>query len=180
MGQIILVTGGARSGKSRFAESLFAQETDVVYLATAQIEDAEMAERVRQHQLTRPTTWQTIEVAAHLAQAVTQAKHYLLDCIGILTSRHLFELTHLADHISNDLQQTVADRVVAELVALIEQVVVRDGTLVMVTNEVGSAIVPEHQVARAYRDILGRVNQRVAVLCDHVYLVVCGIPLKIK
>ena len=119
MGQIILVTGGARSGKSRFAESLFAPETEVVYLATAQIEDAEMAARVRQHQLARPATWQTVEAAAHLAQAVTQAKHYLLDCIGILTSRHLFELTHLADNISSDLQQAVEDDV-ADLVALAE------------------------------------------------------------
>ena len=180
MGKIILITGGARSGKSAFAESLLAGQTDVVYLATAPVADAEMAERVRQHQLRRPASWRTFEGTHVLRRAVCDARYYLLDCVSLLTSNIMFDLTKDAAAISFEARRQVEETAFAELAALRDRIAAINGTLIMVTNEVGLAIVPEHPVARAYRDILGRVNQRAAALSDDVYLVVCGIPLQIK
>lgn len=183
MARIILVTGGARSGKSRYAESLLAEKQPVTYIAPARIEDAEMQERVRQHQCARPPGWKTFEGTYHLAQAVTgndQTGDYLIDCLTVLTANIMFDSTHTVETISGELQQAVEDAVIEEIERFIRKVQACDSWLVMVTNEVGCAIVPENHVARVYRDILGRVNQRVAALCDEVYLVACGLPLRLK
>jgi adenosylcobinamide kinase / adenosylcobinamide-phosphate guanylyltransferase len=181
--QIVLVTGGARSGKSAFAESLFQDMPHVVYLATACITDDEMQERIRHHQQSRPSSWTTHECSRNLhavCESTLQPPHILLDCVSILTSNLMFDLTGDHERISSELQQQVEDTVVEELERLIAEVRARNGRLVMVTNEVGDAIVPENHIARVYRDILGRVNQRVATQCDSVYLVTCGIPLQLK
>ncbi len=179
--KMLLITGGARSGKSRYAESLFADERDVVYIATAQIHDEEMRERVRLHQQSRPETWTTFEGMYYLHRAVSeQRKHYLLDCLSILCSNIMFDLTEGLKKIPVDAQEEVERTVCEEIEQLAWNIREIQGRLVIVTNEVGSSIVPENHVARVYRDILGRVNQRVAALCDEVYLVVCGIPMKIK
>jgi adenosylcobinamide kinase/adenosylcobinamide-phosphate guanylyltransferase len=180
MARIILVTGGARSGKSQYAESFYAPEEDVVYIATSKIFDEEMRERVRLHQLSRPATWITFEGSYKLYKAMSETRHYLLDCISGLTSNIMFDLTSTYEKIPMDIQHQVERTVVNEIETLIKKIEKLDGTLVLVTNEVGSAIVPENHVARVYRDILGKVNQRVASLCHEVYLVVCGIPLKLK
>ena len=108
------------------------------------------------------------------------AKHYLLDCITILTSNIMFDITGESENISPEMQSEVENRVVGEVYGLVEAVEAAEGDLVMVTNEVGDSIVPEHPVARAYRDIAGRVNQRIAKRCNEVYLVVCGIPMRLK
>jgi len=179
-GRIILVTGGARSGKSRFAESLYFSEREVVYIATAQITDAEMAERVALHRASRPEGWTTAECTRGLAQAAAGAPCVLLDCVTILTSNIMFELTAQYEVIPRPVRAQVESEVCAELGSLIETVRKTSGTLVMVTNEVGSAIVPDNHVARVYRDIVGRVNQFAGTQADEVYLVVCGQPLKIK
>ena len=180
MARIILVTGGARSGKSQYAESFYAPEKDVVYIATSKIFDEEMRERVRLHQLSRPETWTTFEGSYKLYKAMSEARHYLLDCISVLTSNIMFDLTSTYEKIPMDIQHQVERTVVNEIETLIKKVEKLDGTLVLVTNEVAYSIVPENHVARVYRDILGKVNQRVASLCHEVYLVVCGIPLKLK
>lgn len=179
----VLVTGGARSGKSAFAESLFQDMPHVVYLATARITDDEMRERIRHHQQSRPASWITCECSHNLhtvCESTPQPLHILLDCVSILTSNLMFDLTGDCDRISPLLQQQVEDTVVEELDRLISEVRARKGKLVMVTNEVGDSIVPDNHVARVYRDILGRVNQRVAAQCDSVYLVTCGLPLQLK
>ncbi len=180
MARIILVTGGARSGKSTFAESFYQTAQGVVYIATTRIEDEDMAERVRRHQASRPREWRTVEATSHLRQIVSNERHYLLDCITMLASHIMFSLTGDAETISSALQARVEERVWTELRSLIQGIKHHDAMLVMVTNEVGYSIVPVNQVARVYRDIIGRLNQRVASLCDEVYLVVCGIPLKVK
>ncbi|GAK54383.1 cobinamide kinase [Candidatus Moduliflexus flocculans] len=180
MTRTILITGGARSGKSRFAESLLLPHTDVVYIATSDVSDDEMRDRVWLHQQRRPATWRTFEGVYQLRNAVCDARYYLLDCLSILTSRFMFDLTRQLDRIPIDAQTRVEDAVFGELRSLQEGIAVIGGTLVIVTNEVGLSIVPENHVARVYRDILGKVNQRVAAMCDEVYLVVCGIPMKIK
>lgn len=177
----ILITGGARSGKSAFAESLFQPQTEVVYLATARIDDDEMRERVKRHQQLRPSNWPTIERTYELHAVCDIASPViLLDCISVLTSNIMFDATENQERIPPDVQQQVEDAVIKELEQLITAVREKHGMLVMVTNEVGDAIVPDNHVARVYRDILGRVNQRIAVLCDEVYLVTCGIPLQLK
>ena len=180
MTRTILITGGARSGKSRFAESLLLNHADVVYIATSEISDDEMRDRVRRHQQRRPAAWRTFEGVYQLRNAVCDTRHYLLDCLSILTSRFMFDLTSQFDRIPIDGQTQVEEAVLNEVYDLREGIAMLDGTLVIVTNEVGLSIVPENHIARVYRDILGNVNQRVAALCDEVYLVVCGIPMKIK
>ena len=93
MAKLILVTGGARSGKSAYAQSLYKDEKDVVYIATSKTSDEEMRERIRFHQMTRPKEWETIERTYNLHEAVSQSKNYLLDCISILTSNIMFDMT---------------------------------------------------------------------------------------
>ena len=180
---ITLITGGARSGKSAFAESLFQDDAQVVYLATARVTDDEMQERIRHHQQSRPPEWATVEHTYDLhtvCELAHQPPVILLDCLSVLASNIMFDMTGDCERISPDLQLQVENVVVDEVQRLTSGVQARCGRLVMVTNEVGDAIVPENHIARVYRDILGRVNQRVAAMCDEVYLVTCGIPLQLK
>ncbi len=180
MGRIVLVTGGARSGKSSFAESIYEGFLDVVYIATSRIYDDEMKDRVMLHRMQRPGEWKTFEGTYDLDNAVCEHKNYLLDCLTVMSSNIMFDITKDYDRIPLEKQKKVEDRAVAEIEKLVKRIREIDGNLVMVTNEVGSSIVPENHVARVYRDIIGRVNQRVARLCDEVYIVACGLPLRLK
>jgi adenosylcobinamide kinase/adenosylcobinamide-phosphate guanylyltransferase len=177
---ITLVTGGARSGKSTFAESIFENKEDVVYIGTSRIMDKEMMERINLHRKSRPEYWRTYEGNYGLVQALGDEKNYLLDCITVLTSNIMFDITQDKEYIDYELQRQVENRIIEEIKSLIEEVSKRDYNLIMVTNEVGDSIVPEHHVSRVFRDIQGRINQRIASLSDQVYLVCCGIPVKIK
>jgi len=177
---ITLVTGGARSGKSSFAESLYKDKKDVVYIATSKVEDSEMEERVKHHQNSRPKEWRTFEGNYCLEKAIGAEKNYLLDCITVLTSNIMFDISKDEDSIDFNLQKEIEDRVVLEIKILIDEIRKRNYNLVLVTNEVGYSIVPEHHISRAFRDIQGRVNQRIASLSDEVHLICCGIPVKIK
>jgi adenosylcobinamide kinase/adenosylcobinamide-phosphate guanylyltransferase len=174
---LILVTGGARAGKSTFAEQLASQyggDTDVCFLATAEPGDDEMRARIAAHRAARPAGWRTIEAPRGLAGALVGLGHppvvrvVLLDCMTLLVSNVL-----LAD--------PDPDRAVdAEVDDLVRFAAGEAVTTVVVTNEVGLGIVPAAPLARQYRDLLGRANQRLAAAADLVYLVVCGIPLEIK
>ncbi len=177
---ITLVTGGARSGKSTFAEKIYIDKEDVVYIATSRIWDDEMEERVDLHKKSRPTQWRTYEGNYNLSQALGEEGYYLLDCITVLTSNIMFDITKDAEYIDYELQEAVEDKVVYEILDLAKQINEKGYDLVMVTNEVGYSIVPDHHISRVFRDIQGRVNQRLAALSDKVYLVCCGIPVKIK
>lgn len=180
MGRIILVTGGARSGKSTFAEEIYKDVKDVVYIATARVTDDEMRDRVLHHRKQRPEEWSTFEGNYNLKEAVGESQNYLLDCITVLTSNIMFDITKDAEKISTEMQIEVEETVVKGISELIEAIKRINGNLVMVTNEVGDSIVPENHVARVYRDIAGRVNQKIAKMCNEVYLVTCGIPLRLK
>lgn len=180
MGHIILVTGGARSGKSSFAESLYKHSKDVVYIATARICDDEMRERVQMHRQSRPQEWTTVEATKELYKAVTNQKNYLLDCLTVMASNRMFDMTKDDKIIPAAVQKQVEESIVEEIGLLIDRVRKVEGNLVMVTNEIGYSIVPETHIGRVYRDIIGRVNQRAAAQSDEVYFVVCGIPQKIK
>lgn len=177
---IALVTGGARSGKSTFAESLYENEKDVVYIATAKVTDNEMKERVKQHQNSRPKEWRTYEANYNLSSGIGQEKKYLLDCITILTSNIMYDMSKEEEEIDFVIQKKIEDKVVFEVKGLIDEVRKKGYDLVLVTNELGDSIVPSHPISRAFRDIQGRINQRVAAVADRVYLVCCGIPVKIK
>lgn len=177
---ITLVTGGARSGKSTFAESKYLSFEDVVYIATSRIWDDEMKERVAHHKRSRPSQWRTYEGNYNLRESIGDEKHYLLDCITVLTSNIMFDITKDHEYIDFELQRTVEDKVIEELTALINLVDSKGYDLIFVTNEVGLSIVPENHISRVFRDIQGRINQRIASLSHQVYLVCCGIPVKIK
>lgn len=177
---VTLVTGGARSGKSSFAESLYKKKKDIVYIATSKIEDAEMKERVKMHREGRDEDWRTFEGTYNLDRALGEEENYLLDCLTVLTSNIMFDLTKDLDYIDSKAQRQVEDKILEEVRALIDKIREKGYDLILVTNEVGYSTVPEHHITRAFRDIQGRINQRLAGLSDNVYLVCCGIPVKIK
>ncbi|MBF0333557.1 MAG: bifunctional adenosylcobinamide kinase/adenosylcobinamide-phosphate guanylyltransferase [Alphaproteobacteria bacterium] len=160
---LTLVLGGARSGKSAFAESLLPSGS--VYLATAQALDAEMVERVRLHRARR-VGWETVEEPLDLAAALTRLdeRAVLVDCLTLWLSNLM-----------------LAERDVdAEIEALCRALPTLAGPVAMVANEVGWGIVPDNALARAFRDHAGRLNQRIAALADRVVLVVAGLPLTLK
>lgn len=177
---VTLVVGGARSGKSTFAESLFQDKRDVVYIATARVEDEEMSQRVIQHRAFRPNYWRTFEGTYNIEDAIGSEKHYLLDCITVLTSNIMFDISKGLIDIDSRMQQSIEDEVIHVIEKLVNKSKNMCLDLVMVTNEVGCSIVPENQIARAYRDIIGRVNQKVAKMSDEAFAIVCGIPMKLK
>ncbi|NLJ87840.1 MAG: bifunctional adenosylcobinamide kinase/adenosylcobinamide-phosphate guanylyltransferase [Epulopiscium sp.] len=177
---ITLVTGGARSGKSRFAESLYKNDKDVVYIATAKLTDSEMKERIEHHQNSRPKYWRTYEANYNLSHGIASERNYLLDCITLLTSNIMYDISKDKEVIDIKMQKIIEDKVFYEVKKLIDEIKKNDYNLVIVTNEVGYSIVPSHPISRIFRDIQGRVNQRLAAVADQVYLVCCGIPVKIK
>lgn len=177
---IILVTGGARSGKSSFAEKQYENKKDVVYIATSKVMDKEMEDRVILHKKSRPSHWRTFEGNYDLDNAIGKEENYLLDCITVLTSNIMYDLTKDEERISIELQKKVEDTVINELNKLINKINDENYNLVLVTNEIGSSLVPESHIGRVFRDVQGRVNQRIASISNEVYLVCCGIPVKIK
>ena len=167
---LVYVSGGARSGKSRFAEEYAARPgDDVTYLATAQAFDDEMRDRIARHRDDRPTDWHTAEEPLDVAQAARNipTPTLLLDCLSLWVSNLL-------------LAGEPEDQMLAATDDLLAALRERGGLSVLVSNEVGLGIVPDNALARAYRDALGRVNQRVAAASDEAYLLVSGLPLQLK
>lgn len=168
-GSVTLVLGGARSGKSRFAEGL-ATETGLglVYVATATVRDDEMRERVAHHRARRDEAWRTAEAPLDLAGALraeaSSDRAVLVDCLTLWLTNVLLEDRDI-DH---------------EIEGLIDALAGLPGPVILVSNEVGSGIVPENALARAFRDHQGRLNQRVAAVADRVTLVVAGLPMNLK
>jgi adenosylcobinamide kinase/adenosylcobinamide-phosphate guanylyltransferase len=163
-----LVLGGARSGKSRYAESLIAAlPPPWIYVATGEGRDAEMAERIADHRARRASGWQTFEAPHDLASALRTAPTaapLLVDCVTLWLSNRM-----LAD----------AD-VDCEIRALEAALDRRAGPVVLVSNEVGFGIVPDNALARRFRDRQGQLNQRLAARADRVVLLVAGVPLIVK
>ncbi|HYD29956.1 MAG TPA: bifunctional adenosylcobinamide kinase/adenosylcobinamide-phosphate guanylyltransferase [Azospirillaceae bacterium] len=165
---VTLVLGGARSGKSNFAEGLVEATAHPIYLATAQAWDGEMTDRIREHRARRGERWTTIEepldLAASLARAARPDGAVLVDCLTLW-------LSNLMGADSDIAQET--RRLVDALDGLA-------GPVVFVSNEVGLGIVPDNALARAFRDHAGRLHQAVAARAQRVYFVVAGIPMTVK
>ena len=179
MAKIILVTGGARSGKSSFAEKLAKTAgKKIAYIATAEIWDAEMAERVDLHQRRRPAGWLTFEAPRQaetaIAEAAANAEVILFDCLTVYSSNCLLAQP---DDATPPVRRNAVLEALDRLVKAARQV---SGTVIFVTNEVGDGIVPDNALAREFRDVAGLVNQKVAQAADEVYWVVCGLPVEIK
>ena len=168
-GPVTLVIGGARSGKSRHAQSL-AEATGgaLTFVATAEAFDDEMRARIARHRADRDTRWRTVEAPLDLAEAI--AAHdapggvVLVDCLTLWTSNLL-------------LRETDPEPAIA---ALIDQLAQARGRIILVANEVGWGIVPDNALARAFRDLAGSINQRVAAAADRVDFVVAGIAMPLK
>jgi len=191
--RLILILGGARSGKSAFAERLAAGSgKTVTFIATATDGDEEMHQRIIRHKATRPQDWHTIEEPFDLAGAVQRAFQLadvaLLDCMtlwlgNIVLQKHeelqSDEQEQSAPQISSDQLNELALQLIEELLTALQNA--EEGkTLIVVSNEVGLGIVPAYPLGRIYRDTLGYVNQRLALDADRVYLMVAGIAVDIK
>jgi adenosylcobinamide kinase/adenosylcobinamide-phosphate guanylyltransferase len=168
MSRVTLVLGGARSGKSRFAETLATRYRQRIYLATAEIIDAEMRERVDLHRAQRGTGWQTLEVPLDLAGALRKADRangfILVECVTIWINNLIY---HGKD-------------VAAEVELLCDTLPKLKGRVVLVSNEVGLGIVPDNALARRFRDEAGRANQALAVAADEVLFIAAGLPMVLK
>lgn len=184
-GRLILITGGARSGKSVFAEKLAAASgKKVIYLATATIGDKEMLLRVKRHRRRRPPEWVTIEEPLEVARIISENNDpgglILVDCLALLVNNLLFKGRNLPlgenfEFSSHDEEQVLSairhlSRVAGEVMT----------DIILVTNEVGWGLVPSYPVGRVYRDLLGLANQQMAFVADAVYLVVSGLAVEIK
>ncbi len=179
----ILLTGGARSGKSHFAQELALKlGRPVLFVATAVAGDEEMRQRIEEHQRARPTAWSTLEVTTHVGNQILQkiggARVVVLDCITLLVN-NIFN--QYSDQTSEQIDASLVDqRVMAEISELIECINQVDARFIIVTNEVGLGLVPANKVGRLYRDLLGRANQMLAQYADEVYFLVAGLPLRVK
>jgi len=174
--RIILILGGARSGKSSHAQQVAADRGGrVLFCATAQPLDEEMQERIRAHRQSRPPGWDTLEVKDGLAAALEgKAETYdtvIVDCITLLTANCMGEA----------IDYRAAEKAVeAEVDGLIELMRRSGCSFILVSNEAGSGIVPDNRLARVYRDALGKANQRLSRAADEVILMTAGLPLKLK
>lgn len=175
---VVLVTGGARSGKSSFAEKYAARLAERgVYVATSQILDDEMGQRIALHRERRVRTgfaWETVEEPYELCRVLREredAPVVLVDCLTLWLTNWL-----LAEEEAEDAERRVLARV-DELVRVLESY---SGRVVLVTNEVGDGIVPEYRLGRSFRDLAGVMNQRIAAASDSVFLVTAGIPVELK
>ena len=167
--RLTLVLGGARSGKSRYAESEIARMgRGGIYIATATVEDEEMRARVAEHRARRGAEWHTIEESLELADALAASSEWqlpiLVDCLT------LWLACLMRTHRNTEAE---TERLIAALATTLEPVV-------LVANEVGLGIVPENALARAFRDAAGRLNQRVATAADRVVFIAAGLPMLLK
>lgn len=169
MKRIILITGGARSGKSTYAEKLALSLTpNPVYLATARIWDEEFHRRVIHHQERRGPEWTNIEEEKELSRHQLEGRIILIDCITLWCTNFFFDL------------KSDTDKALAAAQAEFDRFTAQDATFIFVTNEIGLGGTSENQIQRKFTDMQGWMNQYIAARADEVFLMVSGIPVKIK
>ena len=181
--KIILCSGGARSGKSEFAEQLaLSLKGRKAYVATGQAFDDEMKDRIKKHQLRRGKEWITFEIPLYLHKNWEQIKNVsdviLIDCLTMFTSNHVF--AHGDINTQEDFNR-IESIILEELRLLLQEINnSNDKTVIFVTNEIGLGIVPENKLARYFRDITGRVNREVASAANKMYLTISGVTIELK
>ena len=177
--RLTLILGGARSGKSSYAQSLAEERgKSVTFLATAQALDDEMTTRIQEHRRKRPPAWETLEIPLGISLHVEQIKSevVILDCITLLVSNLLMQF--VKDDLVHEASFTQAlQKEVDELIACIHT---GRQDWIIISNEVGLGLVPPYQMGRVYRDGLGWANQQLARTADKVIFMVAGIPTAIK
>jgi len=179
----ILITGGARSGKSSFAQELaLSSGGPVLFVATAVAGDEEMRQRIEEHRRRRPAAWHTLEVTTgvsrHITESIGAARVVVIDCVTLLVSNIVNQfLNETGEQADAALSEKAVAGEIDELIDCIHRTHAR---FIVVTNEVGMGLVPANQVGRLYRDLLGKANQRLAGQADEVYLMIAGLPLRVK
>lgn len=170
--RVTLVLGGVRSGKSRFALEIASRAPKVTFVATARASDEEMRRKIERHRGERPAHWRTREEPLQLAETISAEQDAseitIVDCLTLFAA-NLME-AHGEDQAATD----------AAIDALCLALARADRPIVLVSNEVGSGIVPEYAAGRQFRDLLGDMNQRVAAVADNVVLMIAGLPLVLK
>lgn len=194
--KFILILGGARSGKSTFAQILAKRlKESVLFVATGEPLDEEMASRIEEHKRMRPKDWRTLEIATKVGQRlqgqIKDADVVLLDCITLLVSNILTKEHGKAlsspltgeDEGEGESAEAIPEaekQVMAEMEDLLDCIDKHEGNFIVVSNEVGLGLVPDNKLGRVYRDLLGKANQLLARHATEVYFMVSGIPIKIK
>lgn len=188
MGRLILILGGARSGKSRFAQQLAQACSDeehrsVVYIATAEAGDEHMRQRIERHRRDRPSDWETIEAPQNVAAAIEAAGDsvaaIIVDCLTLLISNLL--LVGGEDSCEDEAQvASKEETILDEIEALIRAARRANAQVIIASNEVGMGIVPLTRLGRIFRDIAGRANQAIAQAADEVFVMWAGLPQRIK
>ena len=176
---LTLVMGGARSGKTRYAQEVAGRrEGPVLYVATAEAGDAEMAERIAAHRADRPGHWATLEAPLHVGAAIQRAQPtpavVVVDCLTLLANNVIVPLPEGASQADADAA------LLREIDGLLAAYATGDAEWLVVSNEVGLGLVPPYPLGRIYRDALGRANQRLAAAADNVLFMVAGLPLVVK
>ncbi|HDP70058.1 MAG TPA: bifunctional adenosylcobinamide kinase/adenosylcobinamide-phosphate guanylyltransferase [Actinobacteria bacterium] len=170
MSELTLILGGVRAGKSDFAEKVAQVGNRIVYIATAEVLDEEMRKRIENHKRRRSPDWETIESPDDLTESIRQIGSnvdvIIIDCLTV--------------YISNLLAKFSEEEILKNVSEMLNVLNNFNGKTIFVSNEVGMGIVPDNKLARDYRDVLGRTNQMVAKAAKEVYLLVAGIPVKIK
>jgi adenosylcobinamide kinase / adenosylcobinamide-phosphate guanylyltransferase len=181
MKKFSFIIGGARSGKSIYAEQLAAQSSGrVLYIATAQPLDDEMEKRIATHRGKRPAAWETLElpteVGKRLLAAHPQTDMILVDCLTLLVSNLVLQAAPDIDHPDEQAARTLVEAEINDLLNAIESI---PAEWIIVSNEVGQGLVPPYPMGRVYRDLLGWANQRLAQQADEVVWMVAGIPVPV-
>lgn len=174
----ILILGGARSGKSRFAQEMAARLGEkVLFVATGEALDEEMSERIAAHKRTRPSTWRTLEAPLQVGERIQEqmgdAQVVVVDCLTLLVA-NVMGTDGSVDLVS------ATEKASSEVSGLIDCIEHAKARFILVSNEVGLGLVPDSPLGRAYRDLLGRVNEELARQADTVYFMVAGIPVIVK
>ena len=181
----VLILGGARSGKSRFAQELASSISDkVLFVATAEALDEEMKARIKEHQRERPGSWRTLEIPTTMIDGITErigdAEVVLIDCLTLLVSNLILGKERGFSRSGEIDIEDAESCVMAEIESLLEFISEANATFIIISNEAGLGLVPENKLGRLYRDLLGRANQLMAQQADKVYFMVAGIPMKVK
>lgn len=182
MSNITLITGGSRSGKSSLGERLLKKKDDVLYIATAVITDDDMRERVAVHKKRRNQKWQTFEGYKDLNKVIekSECRYIMLECVTTMITNLMFDKYTDFDNLSKEEIEALEDSICSQVKDIVSACREFDKEIILITNEVGFGLISEYRLGRIFTDISGRINQLLGTLCDEAYLVVSGLPLKLK